>query len=105
MAKKEHRVQVRIRTIHVENTDLNQLVKDFQEILKEYPDAWIDCDYDYEGDRVYEIFGTRKETELEEQTRIAEEKKAREAAKKEKQVKQARELKLLAELKVKYEKE
>lgn len=103
MAKKEHRVKVTIRTMHFDHERLVSLVQDFQEILKEYPDAWIDYEYDYDGDRVYQIFGTREETEAEKQVRLVKEKKARENKKKAKQDQEATELKILARLKAKYE--
>lgn len=105
MAKKEHRVKVKVRNVHIDHEQLVSLVQDFQEILKEYPDAWIDCEYDYFGDKVYQIFGTREETEAEKQARLVKEKKKREDKKKAKQDQEAKELELLAKLKAKYEKE
>lgn len=106
MTKKEHRVKVKIQRIYIDYcVSLSQLVQDFQEILKEYPDAWIDYEYGYDNDRIYEIFGTREETEAEKQARLVKEKKARENKKKAKQDQEATELKILARLKAKYEKE
>ena len=99
MAKKEHRVKVKVHTLDLDGYRVVEVVNKFQEILKGYPDAWIDYDYyGYEGGFNIEVFATREETAKEREAKLA-------LAKKEKEVQEAKELELLAKLKAKYEKE